>query len=91
MRLQLTFSHHAAQRWFERCSHLDFGFEMSQLKRCKQSEKKAVSLGYPATKVYLTRSGIKLVTKDNLVITVLHGVKNWHFNKGHSKDRRKMK
>lgn len=71
MRIELIFSYHAALRWFERCRGADFQAEVSVLNRCKRSEKLSVRNGNKKCKVYVTRSGYRLVVNKGVVVTVL--------------------
>lgn len=70
--MNLIFSQHAAQRWFERCKGLVLSEEVSSLRRFKHFEKKAKTWGFPGHRCYKTLSGIKLiVSRDGIVVTVL--------------------
>ena len=71
-RLNLVFSLHAAQRWFERCGNLNYREEVSTLRRDKRAERLGLRRGKGRAKMYRTKNNaILVVGKKNKVITVL--------------------
>jgi hypothetical protein len=65
---KLTFTHHAAMRWFERFPNAVFQVEMLSAKRCSKQEKRSKLHG-KRSKCYRTISNIILVVRENMVVT----------------------
>ena len=65
---KLIFTEHAAKRWFERASSFSFEYEVSSLEKIK---KRVFLNKQNNASVYKTASGLFLVIRQNMVLTVL--------------------
>lgn len=86
----MILTHHAAQRWAERCAGLDLAHELSRLRRPSKKIRELLSSSWArnqgpdfdtSSRCYLlTASGVVLVVgEENVVVTVLlvADVKRW--------------
>lgn len=59
------FTHHAAQRWFERFGHLNFQSEIESAERSKQYEKRYCKGKSTKAKAFFTKSKAVLICKPD--------------------------